>query len=53
MWTSDGTAEGTVMLKDIYEGSELWSTDGTTIGTTLVKDINPGDLTGAYLGCES
>jgi ELWxxDGT repeat protein len=51
LWKSDGTATGTVLVKDTFSnnlipyagklffsgGQSLWSTDGTAAGTTVVK----------------
>ena len=57
LWKSDGTAAGTLLVKDINPGAAsanpgsltnvagtlfFGTDDGTTAGTVLVKDINPG-----------
>ncbi len=56
LWKSDGTAAGTVMVKDInvgegngggsqlinINGYELWKSDGSATGTVMVKDIFVG-----------
>lgn len=54
LWTTDGTASGTTLVKEgafdeiltdlngdlfLRAGSALWKSDGTTVGTELVKHI--------------
>ena len=44
LWTSDGTADGTVLVKDIYAGSSSSSPDDlTAIGETLYFSANDGE----------
>src|SRR5262245_18537152 len=61
LWRSDGTAAGTVLVKDgfsdlgaltAFKGllyftvdGGLWKSDGTTAGTVLVKNVTGGGLT--------
>jgi ELWxxDGT repeat protein len=54
LWKSDGTAAGTVLVKDgagdlltnvngtlFFTAGELWTSDGTAVGTMQVGKINP------------
>jgi ELWxxDGT repeat protein len=59
LWKSDGTAAGTVLVKDVgadgltnvngtlffATSAGLWESDGTTAGTALVKGVGASELT--------
>ena len=42
MWKSDGTASGTVMVKDIRSGGGSYPNEFTAIGNTLYFAANDG-----------
>ena len=42
LWKSDGTADGTVLVKDIYAGSTEYDTYSYEVGTYTLTALNDG-----------